>query len=55
MGLAGSSDSGLLGWSVLVVDSDQSVVKLLGVGESAASLSGLQGGLVQCCQHVIYD
>ena len=33
MGLAGSSDSGLLGWGILAVDADQSVMGLVEVGE----------------------
>ena len=46
MGLAGPSDIGLLGWCILTIDGDQSlvnddqsVVKLKKVGESGASAS----------------
>ena len=52
-GLVGSSDSGLLSWCILAVDGDQSVVKLVEVGESGASASGLHGWPMQYCQHII--
>ena len=39
---------------ILAVDGDQSVVKLVEVGESGVSAFGLQGWPVQCCQHVIH-
>ena len=55
-GSGGSSDVGLLGWCILAVDGDQSVVALVKVGESEsnASASGLLGWPIQCCQHVIH-
>ena len=53
MGLVGTADSGSLGWCILAVDGDQSVVKLVEVGESGASASGLHGWPMQYCQHII--
>ena len=48
-----SSNSDLLGWFLFSVDGDHSVVKLVKVGEPGASVSGLQGWPVQCCQHIV--
>ena len=55
MSLAGSSDAGLLGWCILAVDGDQSIMELVEVEECGASVSGLQGWPIQCCQHVIHS
>ena len=52
MGLAGSSDCDLLGWSTLAVDGDQFMVRLAEVKESGLYASGSQYWPVLCCQHV---
>ena len=52
MDMVGSSHIGLLGWCTNAVDGDQSVVELVKVGESSASVSGLQG--FKCCQRDIH-
>ena len=50
MGLSESSGCGLLCWSTLAVDGNQTMVILVEVCRlSGTSVSGLLGWLVQCC------